>query len=240
MTQQLPLWDRSEGSRVEYSTLDELKSKLTAIKNMGYVRSVYLHAGGVGNTLENLLGVKENNLTVPDLGTFELKARRKETGSMITLFTKSPNRYSNAQLLREYGYLSGGKLKIHQTVCRDVPNAKGYLLRETHDEMQCWNLSDCLGTYSLEFLRTKFLEKIGDGVILALARTRKSSDGWEEFHYQDAFLLKDINFDELMRNLNYDIRIGRYPDGKVHDHGSAFRLRFADLEKVFRVYRKLL
>jgi hypothetical protein len=240
VTEQLRFRDMLEGSRTEYATLDELESKLKAIKNMGYVRSVYLHAGGVGNTLESLLGVKENNLTLPDLGAFELKARRKETGSMITLFTKSPNRYSNAKLLRDYGYPSGGKLKIHQTVCRDVPNAKGYLLKETRDEIQCWNLDNCLGTYSLEFLRRKFLEKIGDGVILALARTRKRSDGWEEFNYQDAFLLKGANFDELMRNLNYDIRIGRYPDGRVHDHGSAFRLRFADLEKVFRVYRKLL
>ena len=149
MTEQLPLLDTPKSSRVESYTLDELKSKLNAIKNMGYVRSVYHHAGGIGNTLESLLGVKENNLTLPDLGKFELKARRKETGSMITLFTKSPNRYSNAQLLLEYGYLSGGKSKIHQTVCHDVQNAKGYLLRETHGEIQCWNANDCLGTYSL-------------------------------------------------------------------------------------------
>lgn len=240
MTKQLPLWDTPKSSQSENFTLDELKSKLEAIKDMGYVRSVYLHAGGIGNTLESLLDVKENNLALPDLGNFELKARRKETGSMITLFTKSPNRYNNAQLLQEYGYMSGGSLKIHQTVYLGIKNSQGYFLKKDRDELQCWNGNNCLGTYSLEFLRTKFVEKVGDGVILALAKTRLCPDNWEEFHYQDAFLLKDVNFDELIRNIKYDIRIGRYPDGRVHDHGSAFRLRFADLSKIFHVYERLL
>ena len=82
MTQQMPLFNIPKSSGLESHTLDQLKSKLNTIKNMGYIRSVYLHAGGIGNTLENLLDVKENNLTLPDLGNFELKARRKETGSI--------------------------------------------------------------------------------------------------------------------------------------------------------------
>jgi hypothetical protein len=239
MTEQLPFGE-PKSSQGETYTLDELKSKLYVIKQRGYIRSVYFHAGGIGNTFENLLGVQENNIALPDLGNFELKARRKETGSMITLFTKSPNRYSNAQLLQNYGYMSGGDLKIHQTVYFDNENTQGYILKKAHDELQCWNKDECLGTYLLEYLESKFMDKIGDGVILALARTRIGPDSWEEFHYQDVYLLKDVNFDELIRNLRYDIRIGRYPDGRVHDHGSAFRLRFADLSKVFKLYEKLL
>ncbi len=207
---------------------------------MGYVESVYIHSGGIGNTLETLLGVSENNLALPDLGNFELKARRKETGSMMTLFTKSPNKYSNAQLLEEYGYVSGGHLKIHQTVYFGTTNAQGYILKRDNEELQCWNNDSLLGTYSLEFLKGKFIEKVGDGVVLALAKTRTRIDGREEFHYQDVYLLKDINFNGLLQNLRYDIRIGRYPDGRVHDHGSAFRVRFADLGKLFHIYEKLL
>ena len=78
--------------------LEELKAKLKEIKQEGYIKSVYAHSGGIGNTFESLLGVQENNISLPDWGTFELKTRRKETGSMTTLFTKSPNSYSNKQL----------------------------------------------------------------------------------------------------------------------------------------------
>lgn len=240
MSEQIPLWDVPQRPQGENYTIDELKAKLQAIKNMGFIQSVNLHAGGIGNTLENLLNVEENNLALPDLGNLELKARRKETGSMLTLFTKSPNRYSNAQLLSEYGYMSGGHLKIHQTVYFGTTNAQGYILKRDNEELQCWNNDSLLGTYSLEFLKGKFIEKVGDGVVLALAKTRTRIDGREEFHYQDVYLLKDINFNGLLQNLRYDIRIGRYPDGRVHDHGSAFRVRFADLGKLFHIYEKLL
>lgn len=237
---QSSFWKTPNRSIESSYTLQELRTQLGAIKQMGYVKSVYKHAGGIGNTLEQLLCVRENNLALPDLGTLELKARRRQTGSMITLFTKSPNRYSNTQLLKEYGYPSGGKLKIHQTVYFGKPNAQGFILKREDDELQCWNEDNCLGTYSLEFLHTKFLEKVGDGVILTLAGTQLRTDGWEEFHYQDAYLLKGVDFEGLLMNLRYDIRIGRYPDGRVHDHGSAFRVRFADLGRIFSVYDKLL
>ncbi len=46
--------------------------------------------GNQGNTLEELLGVKENNLRSPDLGDIELKSQKVETGSFITLFHKEP------------------------------------------------------------------------------------------------------------------------------------------------------
>jgi len=46
--------------------------------------------GNQGNTLEGLLGVPENNLQIPDLGIFELKTQKAETGSMVTLLHKEP------------------------------------------------------------------------------------------------------------------------------------------------------
>ncbi len=46
--------------------------------------------GDQGNTLEDLLGIPENNLSIPDMGVYELKTRKVETGSLITLFHKEP------------------------------------------------------------------------------------------------------------------------------------------------------
>jgi hypothetical protein len=43
------------------------------------------HDGAVGNTLENLLGIEENNLPIPNAQEWELKGQRKHTQSLITL-----------------------------------------------------------------------------------------------------------------------------------------------------------
>jgi hypothetical protein len=40
----------------------------------------------VGNTLEDLLGIVENNLPTPDIEGWELKCQRLVTSSLLTLF----------------------------------------------------------------------------------------------------------------------------------------------------------
>jgi len=64
--------------------------------------------GSAGNTLEDLLGVPENNLRVPDYGQFELKTRDEATSSLLTLFHREPlPRGSVPKLLRVYGWPHG-------------------------------------------------------------------------------------------------------------------------------------
>ena len=46
--------------------------------------------GSAGNTLEDLLGVAENNLRLPDWGNIELKTKRKESQSLVTLLHREP------------------------------------------------------------------------------------------------------------------------------------------------------
>jgi hypothetical protein len=71
--------------------LSLLRKKLEEIKNMGWIRNQRPgNAGGVGNTLEDLLDVAENNLQLPDFGDWELKSQRADTGSLLTLFHTEP------------------------------------------------------------------------------------------------------------------------------------------------------
>jgi hypothetical protein len=49
------------------------------------------NAGGIGNTLEDLLGIKENNLPIPNAAEWELKAQRINTTSLTTLFHIEPS-----------------------------------------------------------------------------------------------------------------------------------------------------
>ena len=51
------------------------------------------------------MGITENNIAGPDFSTYELKAGRKESVSMLTLFTKAPLPASaNKRLLEVFGY----------------------------------------------------------------------------------------------------------------------------------------
>lgn len=49
------------------------------------------NVGNIGNTLEDLLGIKENNLPIPNASEWELKTQRKNTNSLITLFHMEPS-----------------------------------------------------------------------------------------------------------------------------------------------------
>ncbi|OYD16208.1 hypothetical protein CH333_03940 [candidate division WOR-3 bacterium JGI_Cruoil_03_44_89] len=92
---------------------------------MGYVKTHRAGNTGIGKTLEDLLGIKENNVPGPNAAMIELKSARKNASSMLTLFTKSPlPRKANSVLLERFGYESTRRNKrkeLHTTV-----NAKTY------------------------------------------------------------------------------------------------------------------
>lgn len=46
--------------------------------------------GSAGNTLEDLLGIEENNLKLPDWGNIELKTKRHESSALVTLLHREP------------------------------------------------------------------------------------------------------------------------------------------------------
>lgn len=71
----------------------DLIKKFKEIKSKGWVKSKRSpgNAGAVGNTLEDLLGIEENNLPIPNAAEWELKAQRKNTASLTTLFHMEPS-----------------------------------------------------------------------------------------------------------------------------------------------------
>lgn len=68
-----------------------LCERLRQIRQMGWIENRRPgNAGGVGNTLEDLLEIAENNLRLPDFGEWEIKSRRISTSSLMTLFHSEP------------------------------------------------------------------------------------------------------------------------------------------------------
>ncbi|HOT91340.1 MAG TPA: MvaI/BcnI family restriction endonuclease [Anaerolineae bacterium] len=73
-------------------TKESLIEELRRIRNMGWIPNARPgNTGGLGNTLEDLLGIEENNLPIPNATEWELKCHRIDTTSLITLFHMEPS-----------------------------------------------------------------------------------------------------------------------------------------------------
>jgi hypothetical protein len=67
----------------------------------------------------------------------------------------------------------------------------------------------------------------------------------EEFWFNEAWLLSGFDFDNFVGLLKsadilIDIRIGQYPDGRPHDHGTGFRVMPAKLDLCFSTRDRVL
>ena len=72
------------------STLDDFIIEYKKICDMGWIKTHRAGPTGIGKTLEDLLGIEENNIDGPDFGEYELKSCRIESNSMLTMFTRAP------------------------------------------------------------------------------------------------------------------------------------------------------
>lgn len=71
---------------------EELIEKFKAIYAKGWIENKRgKNDGAVGNTLEDLLEIPENNLPIPNAAEWELKAQRSTTSSLLTMFHTEPS-----------------------------------------------------------------------------------------------------------------------------------------------------
>jgi hypothetical protein len=90
-------------------TKEELINKLKEIRAMGWIKNLRPgNVGGVGNTLEELLEIDENNLPIPNSAEWELKCQRSGSSSLTTLFHMEPSpralRFVPSIFLLKYGW----------------------------------------------------------------------------------------------------------------------------------------
>lgn len=73
-------------------TKQTLIEKLKEINLRGWILNARKgNHGGIGNTLEDLLGIKENNLPIPNATEWELKSQKIRSTSLTTLFHIEPS-----------------------------------------------------------------------------------------------------------------------------------------------------
>lgn len=91
-------------------TKQELINKFKEIESLGWIENTVRKSndGAAGNKLEDLLGVPENNLPIPNAAEWELKTQRDDTSSLLTLFHIEPSprafKIVPSLLLPKYGW----------------------------------------------------------------------------------------------------------------------------------------
>jgi hypothetical protein len=239
------------GEKTELPPKDfnELVKRLRDIKQMGYVKTHRGGSTGIGKTLEDLLGIKENNVPGPNAAMLELKSARKESRSMITLITKAPlPRGANSILLQKFGYPAppfGRKLHITMKKPPLWTNIKGKraLKIKVNDKIELVSIEgETLGFWTKEVLEKIFQRKF-PGLVYVKAECRGGRAN-EEFWFDEAWLLKGFNFEgikDLIKEgtILIDIRIGQYPNGRPHDHGTGFRIFEDKLDICFKERKNL-
>ena len=122
-------------------TKDQLIEAIREVSARGWHSSVKStidthNDGAVGNTLEVLLGLEENNLPIPNMREWELKGQRLHTNSLVTLKHIEPSprgaKIVATVLLPLYGWEhkeAGGKYPATERSFRSTTSATTYTNR---------------------------------------------------------------------------------------------------------------
>lgn len=237
-------------------TLDDFILRFKEIQSMGWIRTHRSGNTGIGKTLEDLLGIQENNLQEPDFGEYELKASRINSNSMLTLFTKSPlPKGSNTKLRLMYGYASAA-YRNDEKVLHSTLNAKTFTdISDTNNKLRVdYVVTDpsdiiyiesqqgrCDAYWEVNSLKESFLRKYPNKLVYVKAEARGTGAN-EEFLYKEAYLCDSFSYENFIQLLKegkiyVDLRIGQYPDGRTHDHGTGFRIKECDQDLLFNKRR---
>ena len=224
---------------------EKIIAEFYKVKEMEWVESKRRNNTGIGKTLEDYIGVVENNLNEPDLYGFEIKSHRSASSSLVTLFTKSPSypRGANGKLKNAYGepYPQNPSLKnLHTSMFGNsyntYMNRLSFKLINDRTQQKLF-----IGIYSLangglinssDYYNYCDIEKTLKTKLKNLLYVDAKSEmrgNKEWFKFENATIYYEPSFDAFLNMIDngyirYDIRIGSYDTGKTHDHGSAFRV----------------
>jgi hypothetical protein len=128
-------------------TKETLIQNFIEIEKRGWIKNTRTgNSGSVGNILEDLLGIEENNLPIPNAAEWELKAQRKNTTSLTTLFHCEPSpraiKFVPQVLLQNYGWThqdAGTKYSEHeksfrQTISGNTRSDRGFCVKINRSE----------------------------------------------------------------------------------------------------------
>jgi len=221
------------------------------MKQRGFVKTHRTGDTGIGKTLEDLLGIQENNIPLHDISDVaELKACRKDATSMLTLFMLEPLPKGGDRdrlLLDNFGYSKRDNQRskeLHSTLSCKRYNNQGLKFSVEKDKIKVQGKGKRLNIYwAMESVEKKFHDKL-PALVYVLA-DRKIIDNAEYFHFNEAYLLTDFDFELFKKMVKkdeivVDFRMYYRPNGSVRNHGTGFRVKINKLYRAFKNKKKLI
>ena len=237
-------------------TKGEFIVELRKIRDMGWIPShrSKTNVGSVGNTLEDLLGIKENNLPIANAGAWELKAQRRESGSLTTLFHFEPfprEKIVERVLLPKYGWPHATKAKensFRQTISAVSYTDRGFKVVVDRDQnlvridfahaqtdpkhaqwLETVKLRVGLGTINpVPQWPFDLLEKITQKKLtnsFYIEAESRATNEKEEFEYNSCVMLGHFDFSRFLEAIEKGTVLVDFDASSSHNHGTKFRMR---------------
>lgn len=238
--------------------IKKLEKEFLRIKRMGYVESTRKGYTGIGKTFEDLLGIKENSLELPDYEGIEIKTKRSYSTTYITLFNAVFDSNLGKELKRlkdKYGYPSHNcsqykilNASVKASYSSLVANRFLFKLKLEREEEKLYliilnknySLLEKRVFWHFSTLETKLKRKLEYlALIKAWPKTVKGID-YYKYYDIDFYHLKSFNhFLKLLEDgtIQVTIKIGVYTKGErkgeLASHGISFQIQEIDLIKLF-------
>ncbi len=231
--------------------LNELIKKLEFIKSRGFIEAKRKGPTGIGHLIENELGLSETNLPIPDIGgRVELKATRKNSNSLLTLFTFNRGvwRIKQSELIKRFGYVDNNyRPALYLTVYHQKCNNQGFYFNVDRQRelilLMNENEKNVIAEWSIYVITGKFMTKL-DRLIMILADSKIENDR-EYFHFNEAYLLENPTPQKFIQafeqnEILIDIRMHLKTSGGVRNHGTAFRITEKNLVNLYEKRKQLI
>jgi len=233
-------------------TLKEIQNKLAILKEKGFVPSKRKGPTGIGHTLEQELNLTETNLAIPDIGgRVELKATRKNSNSMVTLFTfnRAVWQIHQKEIIENYGYLDEqNRQSLYSTVFHGQPNPQNLRIEidKSQNKVHLYHNSGALlATWSVFTIVGKFISKLERLLVVLADNQINDVSGKEEFLFNEAYLLENPspdNFLDAFENsqIAIDLRMHLKSTNTVRNHGTGFRIKEDNILNLYADRKQIL
>lgn len=234
------------------SIVKELLSKIRDIHNQGFIKSITFGDPGVGDTLENSLGIKRNNEKTPDYKGIELKSTRIAINGKLrqptrnTLFTKVPDiGLTYREIVEKYGKIqiprnsNTPRLQLYETCQIARKNAYDLQLQlEQETQLNLVHTSE-----KINFVSGWYLQNLKETLLMKHKETFwvkavvNKIDNWEYFRYDKIIHTKRPNsalLIELFKNNKITVDLAAHiTKGHWRDHGMLFKINPCDIPLLF-------
>lgn len=251
-------------------TKEELIEELCIIRNKGWIKNARPgNVGGVGNTLEDLLGIKENNLPIPNASEWELKCQRSDTTSLTTLFHMEPSpraiKFVPKILLPFYGWdhqTINNEMSFRQTISGNDYSDRGFIVIVDRNERKVMisfnkdkvmkNQSDWLDhvkkRINLKELNPQpywgfddLFHKAGTKLLncFYIRADVKKENNNEYFYYKEIKILQKFTLEQFLNGIEKGFIYVDFDARTHHNHGTKFRLRQDKVDKLYEIIKEI-